>query len=286
MASLPVSFKSRIASFVAALPLAAGLSASASPAAHAVEPWPGHVHAVYRVEFNGFDIGTFDFNANVNGASYALTGDAKISALLGAFRWQGATRASGVLTGDAPKPAGYTFDYNTSSKNGSIKMGFTAENVTSLSHVPPYYQPPGIVNVREPHLKGVLDPLSAVMAISRTDSANPCGRRLAVFDGKQRFDLLLSFRRQERISEQRPSGQPGVAYVCKVKYTPIAGHKVSEETRALAASNDIEISLRPVPSANLFVPHSITIPTGAGTARLIAQSIRIVTRSEQIALGH
>lgn len=286
MASKPVSFKSRIASIIAALPLVAGIAGSASPSAHAAEPWPGQIQAVYRVEFNGFDIGTFEFNANVNGATYALTGDAKISALLGAFRWQGATRASGALAGDAPKPAGYTFDFATSSKTGSIKMGFAAENVTSLAHVPPYFQPPGIINVREQHLKGVLDPLSAVMAISRSDNANPCGRRLSVFDGKQRFDLMLSFRRQERISEQRPSGQPGVAYVCKVKYTPIAGHKVSEETRALAMSNDIEISLRPVPSANLFIPHSITIPTGAGTARLTAQSVRIVTRSEQIALGN
>lgn len=286
MASKPVSFKSRFASIIAALPLVAGLLSGASPAAHAAEPWPGQVHAVYRIEFNGFDIGSFDFSANVNGASYTLTGDAKISALLGAFRWQGATRTSGSLAADAPKPAGYTFDFNASSKSGSIKMGFAGENVTSLAHVPPFVPQPGIINVREQHLKAVLDPLSAVMALSRSDSANPCGRRLSVFDGKQRFDLMLSFRRQERISEQRPSGQPGVAYVCKVKYTPIAGHKVSEETRALAMSNDIEISLRPVPSANLFVPHSITIPTGAGTARLIAQSVRIVTRSEQIALGH
>ncbi len=285
MALLPVSFKSRFASVLAALPLAAGL-AGAAPMAHAADPWPGQVHAVYRIEFNGFDIGAFDFNANVNGANYTLTGDAKISALLGAFRWQGATRASGSLAADAPKPAGYTFDYSGTSKTGAIKMGFAAENVTSLSHVPPYNPPPGIINVREQHLKGVLDPLSAVMAISRSDNANPCGRRLSVFDGKQRFDLMLSFRRQERISEARPSGQPGIAFVCKVKYMPIAGHRVSEETRALAASNDIEISLRPVPSANLFIPHEITIPTAAGTARLIAQSVRIVTRSEQIALGH
>ena len=124
------------------------------------------------------------------------------------------------------------------------------------------------------------------MAISRSENANPCGRRLAVFDGKQRFDLVLSFKRQERISETRPTGQPGVAYVCKVRYLPVAGHRATEETRAMAASSEIEISLRPVPSANLFVPHEISIPTGAGTARLIAQSVRITTRNEQIALGH
>ena len=54
----------------------------------------------------------------------------------------------------------------------------------------------------------------------------------------------------------------------------------------MAASQDIEISLRPVPSANLFVPHQIVIPTGAGTATLTAVRIQIVTpRNEQIAFG-
>ena len=296
MALVPVSFKShpfkspsitsRLLKTLAVFPVLASFMGGTATETQAAEPWPGQVQAVYRVEFNGFDIGSFEFNSSVNGASYTLTGDAKISALLGAFQWQARTRSAGTIATDAPKPAGYTFDFNGTGKSGSLKMGFAGDSVTSLVQVPPAFPASGSVAVREPHLRGVLDPLSAVMALSRSDNANPCERRLAVFDGRQRFDLLLSFRRQERISDSRPSGQPGVAYVCKVRYVPIAGHRASEETRAMAASNEIEISLRPVPSANLFVPHEITIPTGAGTARLIAQSVRIATQSEQIALGH
>ena len=285
MPSVPVSLKLRLVSLVSALSLLAGTAVGGRSAAFAAEPWPTQVQAIYRVEFNGFDVGSFEFNSNVTGNGYALTGDAKLSALLGAFRWQSQTRASGALQNESPRPAGYTFDFNGAGRSGAVKMGFAGDSVSNISIVPPQPAQPGTVAVRVPHLKGVLDPLSAVMSLSRSDGANPCGRRLAVFDGKQRFDLMLSFRRQERISENRPSGQPGVAFVCRVKYVPVAGHRASEETRAMAAANDIEISLRPVPSANLFVPHEITIPTGAGTARLIAQSVRIITRSEQIALG-
>lgn len=262
-----------------------GLTALSSPA-DATEPWPTHVQAVYRVEFGGFDIGTFEFKSAINGPSYTVTGDAKLSALLGAFKWRGETRTAGALQGDAPRPAGYMFDFAGTTKSGNIKMSFAGDSVTTVAQVPPVPPAPGTVPLQNAHLKGVLDPLSAVLAIARTDSANPCGRKLAIFDGKQRFDLLLSFRRQERVADARPTGQPGVAYVCRVKYMPIAGHKANDENRALAASNDIEISLRPVPSANLFVPHEITIPTSAGTAKLIAQQVQIVTRSEQIALGH
>lgn len=284
MASV-LSVKSRLKSLAAGALGFAALAGLADPA-HSAEPWPSQVQAVYTVEFGGFDIGTFVFNSSVNGPTYTLTGDARLSALLGAFKWQGLTRTSGALAGDAPRPAGYTFDFASASKNGSIKMGFQGDSVASVSQVPPPQPVPGVIPLQNTHLKGVLDPLSAVLAIARTDGANPCGRKLAIFDGKQRFDLLLSFRRQERVSDARPTGQPGVAFVCKVKYLPIAGHKASEENRALAASNDIEISLRPVPSANIFVPHTISIPTAAGTARLVAQKVHIMTRSEQIALGH
>ena len=285
MALVPVSFKSCLISVVAAFPLVSGVLGAMASKAQASEPWPAEVQAIYRVEFNGFDVGSFEFKSSVAGPNYTLTGDAQLSALLGAFRWQGQTRTAGIISADAPKPAGYTFDFAGTGKSGAVKMGFNGDGITSISQVPPSSPPAGTVTVRDQHLKGVLDPLSAVMALSRGSSGNPCGRRLAVFDGKQRFDLSLSFKRQERIAETRPTGQPGVAYVCRVRYVPIAGHRATDETRAMAASDDIEISLRPVPSANLFIPHEINIPTGAGTARLIAQSIRITTRGEQIALG-
>ncbi len=286
MALVPVSFKSCLISALAAFPLVSSVVGGMASKAQAAEPWPAEVQAIYRVEFNGFDVGSFEFNSNVAGPNYTLTGDAQLSALLGAFRWQARTRSAGMIAADVPKPAGYTFDFAGTGKSGTVKMGFNGDGITSLSHVPPSSPAAGTVAVRDQHLRGVLDPLSAVMALSRSEGANPCARRLSIFDGKQRFDLALSFKRQERIAETRPTGQPSVAYVCKVHYVPIAGHRATEETRAMAMSDNIEISLRPVPSANLFIPHEINIPTGAGTARLIAQSVRITTRGEQIALGH
>lgn len=256
------------------------------PAA-AAEPWPSRVEATYRITFNGFDIGKFDFAADVSGSSYTVNGDARISALLGAFKWQGQTRSAGQLAGLAPRPAGYMFDFNGNGRMGSIKLGFERGGVKSITSLPPKPPAPDTVPLQPQHLAGVLDPLSAVLALSRTTTGNPCGRSIPVFDGKQRFDLQLTFVRQQAVAETRPSGQPGVAFVCRVRYVPIAGHGVDNSaTRQLASSSEIEIALRPVPSAGLFVPYSISIPTGAGTAMLISERVNIVTRREQIALTH
>lgn len=255
--------------------------------AAANDPWPHEVQAVYKVRFNGFDVGTFEFNSTVQAQTYTLTGHAQLSALLGALTWKGETRTAGTLAANAPRPAGYTFDFNGIGKTGSIRMNFAGDHVASVSHAPPLPPQTDTVPVRDAHLKGVLDPLSAVMALARTatSGSDPCQRKLSIFDGRQRFDLVLTFLREERIVEARPSGQPDMALVCRVQYVPLAGHKLNEETQHMATTSGIEIALRPVPSANLFVPHQITVPTIAGSATLTSQWVQITTqRNGQIAL--
>ena len=261
----------------------------AGPAEAATDKsWPTQITATYKVTFNGFDVGSFRFQSQISPQGYALDGAAELSALLGAFQWKGVTRSSGTVQGDAPKPAGYTFDFKGNSKTGAVKMSFKDGDVANVSLLPPAKPPsPETVPVKDQHLKNVLDPLSAVMALLRGGMAQPCGRKLAIFDGKQRFDLLLSPRGQRRITEARPSGQPGLAFVCRVRYVPIAGYKMNEETKSMAESSGIEVALRPIPAANLLVPYEVTVPTIAGPAKLTSQRIEIETASRgQIALVH
>jgi hypothetical protein len=238
--------------------------------------WAPYVSASYKVAFNGFDVGRFNFESSIKGSSYALNGQAQLSALLGAFQWTGLTRTSGTLVGDKPRPSGYSFDFSGTGRAGSVKMGFSGNSVTNLNVFPTLPPLPGNVPVKDAHLKDVLDPLSAVIALSRGSLDNPCARRLSIFDGKQRFDLVLSFKNFERVGDARASGQPDIVHVCRIRYVPIAGFSPSDEVQAMTQAA-IEVSLRPIPSANLIVPHQITIPTSAGTATLTSERISITT---------
>lgn len=260
------------------------IAAPSAPQASA--PWPSRVEAVYRVSFSGIDLGDFKFQSTVEGSSYSLSGNAELSHLFGLFNFSSILRSAGNVASETPRPLGYTFDFRTNGRGGSIRMNFADGAVAGLTTVPPSSPTPGAVPVREQHLKDVVDPLTAVMVLSRGKASNPCGRKIRVFDGKQRFDLLLSFRRQQRIAELQPSGQPSIVYVCRVRYIPIAGHRNNDETREMAANAGIEVALRPVPSANLLVPYQITVPTAAGTAVLTSQRVDIVTGRRQIALVH
>jgi hypothetical protein len=249
--------------------------------------WPANVRAIYDINFNGFNVGAFEFHSQAEDQSYTLSGNAQLSLLLGAFTWIGETRAFGLIANRMPKPAAFVFDFKANSKSGSTKMDFANGAVTDIRHSPPAVLKPGTVPVREQHLKGVLDPLSAIMVVARASNPNPCDRRLPIFDGKERFDLVLSYKGQMKVSEQQPSGQPVIAHVCKVKYYPIAGHKVDTENSFMATTDGIEVALRPIPSANVLIPYQITIPTLVGYATLVSRRVEIESPgTPQIALLH
>ena len=275
-----------VCSFLAGLSLSLAAIA-AGPQTAAAEAWPANVRAVYDINFNGFNVGTFEFQSQAEQQSYTLLGNARLSVLLGAFTWDGETRSFGLIVKQEPKPASFTFDFRSNLRAGSTKLGFANGVVTNIAHLPPEPPKPDVIPLREQHLKGVVDPLSAIMVISRGPSANPCDRRIPIFDGKERFDLVFSYKRDIKVVEQTPSGQPDVAHVCRVKYLPIAGHKADSDTSFMAANNEIEVALRPIPSANVFIPYQISIPTMAGSATIVSKRVEIVSPGKpQIALLH
>lgn len=259
-----------------------GLSGSHHANAAGDADWPSHVSAVYSITFNGFDIGRFAFEADVRAKSYTLNGDAEISALLGFVKWQGLTRTSGQISGAKATPAAYTFDYNSSAKSGSVRMSFRNGAVVSSAASPPLPTTPDMVPLERSQLKGVLDPLSAVMAMTRPASDNPCSQHLPIYDGLQRFDLVSA----PAGTRQLP-GQLGNVHVCEMRYQPISGYKRGRETEDLARTLKIEIALLPVPNTGLYVPHEIKIPTLVGSTALKLQKIDIVTSDQkQIAFAN
>lgn len=232
---------------------------------------PVQVDASYKISLNGFNLGSFNFKSNVGRSQYSLETDVQISALLGIFKWKGVTHTSGSVQAKTPKPADFRFDYESTVRNGSVAMGFDKGGIERLSVTPVTVETPDTVPLSPAHLKDVFDPLSAILAITHSDAPTPCGRKVAIFDGKQRFDISLKFAREEPVV-----GIPNeTAVVCRVKYTPIAGYRPTEETRELATSNDIEIVFRMVPAAKLMLPQSVALPTPAGAARIDLERVKI-----------
>ena len=205
--------------------------------------------------------------------------------MFGAYTWKGGIESSGALDATSPRPAAYKLNYKAKSKVSSITLGFDATGVKSVSVLPKKTPSPEAVPVKPEHLKNVFDPMSSILALTHATGGNPCNRTIPIFDGKARFNLVLSAKGEQKLKEDKPSGQPTQLKVCQVKYVPIAGHKPKDFVKPWVDYNGIEIALRPVPAANAFVPYRITIPTSIGAAVMSAESVNITaSNNTQIAL--
>jgi hypothetical protein len=154
-----------------------------------------------------------------------------------------------------------------------LRMAFAPGAVVEITSDPPIRPGSDRVPVTEAHRHGVLDPLSAILVIApgNRDPVSPesCARTVPVFDGYQRFDLTLSFKRIEQARGE--AGYRGPLLVCRVDYRAIAGHREkSWAVKYLMERTDLEVALAPIAGTRVLVPYHASFPTWYGTAVLQA----------------
>lgn len=243
------------------------------------EAWPTTVQAQYRLKYNGIDVGQLDVTSNAAGKSYSVTGSSKVSVLFGAVTWTASSSVSGTIDGGTPVPAIYAFDWKNKKKAGAIKMRFKDRTAAQVDVTPPPEPHPDVVPLTAAHRAGALDPVSAVLMLTKADGRPPCDRRVSIFDGKNRYDIVLTYKLMTRIAPAKTGGASETAYVCRAMYQPIAGHRDNDSTKTYASNRDVEVVMRRVPGSELLIPYSVTIPTAWGTGSMVTERIDVTTAS-------
>lgn len=238
------------------------------------------VSAVYRVTLNGLAIGHFRLSTALTGARYSIRGDLRFGLFDGMlFQWNGSTASAGTVGQGEPRPTAYGFAYSSGGRSEQLRVTFRDQTVKTVTIQPKTPAPPGAIPVTNAHLTRVLDPMSALFLGARSDDRlgdpNVCRQTVPIFDGRQRYDLVLSYKRTLRVN--RP-GYAGPAVVCRVKYVPVSGHVAGDRgTAYLAATNDIEVWLVPLPNSRLYVPYHLHLPTIAGPATITSSELQVQT---------
>jgi hypothetical protein len=136
--------------------------------------------------------------------------------------------------------------------------------------------PPGPdrVPLAQSHAQGVTDPLTALLIPNAGGDAVPtkesCNRTLAIFDGRRRYDLVLSFKRIEDIRDKKDGAS---ILVCNVILRPIAGHRANSMiTKYVADRRDMEISFVLIAGMRFLAPFRLSVPTLIGTMAVQATS--------------
>ncbi len=233
-----------------------------------------HISATYKIDYNGIQLGKLHFSSTVKGRSYKMETATKLSIpLLGSIfnnlSWRGSTRTLGVLNGNRPRPTNYSFSFKSGKKRGAIDMNFSGNRVAKVNRVPDKKLSAAHVQVTKAHLQRVMDPMSALMLISRKGKSHrsACSRTIPIYDGKQRFNLKLSYKRSVRVRRSDSGGYAGPVIICRVRYQPISGYKPhKKDIKFMVKNRDIELWLMPLPNSRNYAPYRFIVPLPVGRA--------------------
>jgi uncharacterized protein DUF3108 len=234
----------------------------------------GKLEARYTASVGGIPLGKGAWVIEIGEGQYTTAASGRVTGVLRAVTsGEGSAAARGNLTAGHPVPSSYAVHVTSDDKTDEVRMAFNAGTVKELVAEPPFAPSPDRVPVTEAHRKGVIDPMSAgLMPVAGTGDVlvpEACQRTLPIFDGRQRFDLTLAFKRLDKVNADK--GYQGPVVVCQVTYQPLAGHRPSRYAiKYLMEQRDMEIWLAPIAGTRFLVPYRIQVPTLLGSAVLEA----------------
>jgi hypothetical protein len=254
----------RHAIFISVAALAVSVAEAPQRAAFA----QGKLDARYVVTLSGFPIGRGAWVIYIGEDHFTAAASGATAGLLRVFAsGEGQSAARGTISGGQLVPSTYASRIVTGDKSDEVRMAISAGTVKELAVNPPTVASPDRVAVTEAHRRGISDPMTAslIRIPGSGDTLVPqaCQRTLSIFDGRMRYDLQLAFKRFDRVSSER--GYQGLAVVCAVYFSPIAGHVPERYAiKYLIELRDIELWLAPIAGTRVMVPFRVSVPTPIG----------------------
>jgi hypothetical protein len=245
-------------------------------------PAEAELRATYRVDLAALNLGEFHVNASFKGPAYEMRAKGRFSLLAGMlYRASGKTMSTGEWSKGAPQPAKFALSYENGKKKEARELRFADGAVRDITIVPPKrLNPRRRVPVTQEQLEHVLDPLTAAFLSAHSDGPPGdlavCQRRVPVFDGTQRYDIVLKPKRPDIVGRDAPSALAGPVAVCQVRYVPISGYKRDHPgVKFVSENEDIEVWLTPVAQTALYIPYRIVMPTAWGAGAVTLTDIEI-----------
>lgn len=261
---------------VAVLAALAGLAAGFGPAVLAQAD--GRLEARYKLSLAGLELGRAAFVLEVSDDAYTASGSARLTGVVQAVSsGKGTAGARGTVQGTALAPRSFAMEAETDKKAESIRMAMNGGAVASLDVQPPVPPAEDRVPLADKDKRGVLDPMSAALFLvpgrDEMVSAKSCERVVPIFDGRQRYDLTLSYERIDQVKAEK--GYAGPALVCRISYAPVAGHRANRTAvKFMMKNKEMYVWLVPVAGTRVLAPFRATVATAIGVAQMEATAFQ------------
>jgi hypothetical protein len=232
------------------------------------------LEAEYVASVAGIPIGRGNWIIELSDDAYSAAVSGTTTGIIRFFTGgRGTGMARGAISAGQPVPTTYGATLSYDRKIDDVRMTLAAGNVTDYVVEPPLPPVPDRIPVTEADRRGVLDPMTSMLnrVAGNGDPVAPeaCNRKVAVFDGRVRYDLHSEYKRMEAVKAER--GYEGPAVVCAVYFTPVAGYVPDRPAiKYLVTLREAEVWLAPIIGTRVVVPFRFSMPTPLGIGLLRA----------------
>ncbi|MGA0563897.1 DUF3108 domain-containing protein [Ancylobacter sp. VNQ12] len=236
----------------------------------------GRLEARYKLSLAGLELGRAALVLEVDEKSYTASGSARLTGVVQAVSTgKGTAGARGQIDHGVLAPRAFAMEAETDKKAEAIRLVMNGAGVTDMNVEPPVMPVPDRVPLTDKDKRGVFDPMSAALIMvpgtEEALSAKACERTLSIFDGRQRYDLELSFERMEEVKAEK--GYVGPAVVCRIAYRPVAGHRPNRSgVKYMMKNKEMYVWLAPIAGTRMLAPFRAAVTTAIGVAQLEALS--------------
>lgn len=234
----------------------------------------------YGLAFWDIPFGSTNFSDTLTKNSYSAKADFETGGVIGFF-WKSLIDATVVGNLDGGSVSPWIYDSYATHRDKPlqrVKLTFENNNTVTLAD-PPFNTTKYPVTTAQK--RGAVDPMSALISIllgTKVDQADPCGTGARIFDGRRRYDVQLTYLRDESVA-LRSWHYQGIAHLCRIHFVPIAGYPQKLVKRRHNPPKMfvefIDIPAAGTPSGHYVVPMKLWSELRWGTVKATLNSIKI-----------
>jgi Protein of unknown function (DUF3108) len=238
--------------------------------------------ARYRLALAGIEIGAGDWSVDIDKDRYTAKSSGQ---LFGMWRVLLGPDISATTHGSFSQgrlaPTSYVANFSSDDTTEDVRMMLRDGVVSEVEAKPPVPASPDRVPIAAADLRGAIDPLTAglIAMPGSGDMLAPaaCQRTLPIFDGTHRFDMVMTFKRIDKIKAE--TGYQGPGIVCGMIYRPLAGYNTGAfRINYLKKVRDMEMWFAPIAGTRVLAMFRISMPTMLGIAVLGATRFESAVR--------
>jgi hypothetical protein len=220
--------------------LGAALSLALAAAPARAEP----MSAAYQVYFGGLNVLKAEALWEQGATGYRLTAEAETQGFVGWLNpWKGTTESQGQIFGGKVIPERHlnwgSSDDSESDGERLVMLSYDAEGNITETLVQPEQDWEGRHPLPADADKGTLDPLSVIAGLAELlQAGGRCEGSFAVFDGRKRYNLIVSDAGEAVLPPTSYSIYAGPARGCRLDYEMLGGHRIERSKYVETAPGD------------------------------------------------